>query len=54
MVELEKLSDDEEAGANSEQVDVTTTIGKVNEDALDILMSPGSQNPVQDSLAGAI
>ena len=54
MVELEKLSDDEEVGSNDGQVDVTTTIGKVHEDALDILMSPGSQNPVQDSLVGVI
>ena len=45
MVELEKLSDNEQFGSqqsNDGQFDVTTTIGKVHEDALDILMSPGS------------
>ena len=55
MAGLEKLNDEEQSDdeQNGEgQSDVTTTIGKVNEDALDILMSPGSQNPVQDSLVG--
>ena len=50
MAKLEKLSDNEQL--DDGQFDITTTIGKVHEDALDILMSPGSQNPVQDSLVG--